>query len=116
MIILIFAFYAFSKPNCNDPHAFQWFYDDLCFITVDKKFIYASLFTAGFLTYDFRIQKGLSDAEEEADVLLLFHHVFGVVEDSVGIDIMKAIHFFFKSWVTCCRRLLRILSSSILND
>lgn len=108
-IILIFAFYAFSVPRCADPFPLKWFADDLCFITVDFKFVYASLFTAGFLTYDFRIQKNMNDIEEEKDNLLLFHHVFGV------IAIINAIIGGYGNAGISCLALLVEVSSLFLN-
>lgn len=108
-LILAFAFYAFSAPSCADPYPLKWFSDDLCFITVDFKFVYASLFTAGFLTYDFRIQKNLNDIEEEADKLLLFHHVFGVVA------IINAIIGGYGNAGISCLALLVEVSSLFLN-
>ena len=109
MLILIFAFYVFSTPNCQDPYAFQWFFDDKCFITVDYRFAFASIFTAGFLSYDFRIQRKMSIDEVEADHLLLFHHIFGV------IAIINAIIGGYGNAGISCLALLVEVSSLFLN-
>lgn len=109
LLILIFAFHVFTSPVCQNPAPFQWFTDDLCFITIDYKFAYASLFTAGFLTYDYGVQKNMNDEEDEADNLLLYHHIFGV------IAILNAIAGGYGNAGISCLSLLVEVSSLFLN-
>jgi len=55
--IFIYVFYIFTHSVCDNAYPFIWFYDDVCFLTMDKKFVYVSLFSAGFLCNDFWVQK-----------------------------------------------------------
>ena len=55
IFVLISSFsaaYNVMFPNCENPYPLQFFFDDVCFMTVDRRYIYTVAFTQGYLTYD----------------------------------------------------------------
>ena len=51
----IFSYLCWLAVNssCDNAYPFIWFYDDVCFVTVQKEFVYAAMLTMGYLLYDF---------------------------------------------------------------
>ena len=47
-------------------------------ITVDKQFVYANLVTAGYMTYDYFVQKYHVAGKDQTSILTLWHHIWGI--------------------------------------
>jgi hypothetical protein len=65
IIIYVLCFLVFKYPSCEDPYAWKWFQDDLCFITVDTNHVKVGIITASYLSYDYVIQKWYVKGQDE---------------------------------------------------
>jgi len=53
LIVAVFAFWTLTHPLCDKYEGFfTWFNDEKCMVTSDKRHVYISAITAGYLVYD----------------------------------------------------------------
>ena len=78
IIAFSLAVYNFYFPDCGGTgRPFEWFYDEVCFLTVDKRFVFACLFCCGYLTFDYIVQAYIAEVKGDLAALTLFHHIIG---------------------------------------
>lgn len=72
------------NSECEGSYPFIWFYDQLCFYTVDQNCIRAVMFTCGYLTYDFFLITLFFKNKRSVDYQTIWHHIIS------GLGLMLA--------------------------
>ena len=76
IIVGFFSFYTFINPECGEESSpFQQFYDDLCFLTLQKKQVYLTLITLSYFTFDFLVLIIIIRGTEIRDITMYIHHL-----------------------------------------
>ena len=61
IIVAVYAFYNLTNPMCEKYDGFfTWFKDEKCLVTMDKRHVYVSLITGGYLVSDGIVQFGFA--------------------------------------------------------
>lgn len=56
LVVFILAIYNLAFPDCGGSgKPFEWFYNEKCFLTTDKRMVHSCIFACGYLTVDFVI-------------------------------------------------------------
>ena len=55
VVACIAGFMNYFNSPCEGSYPFVWFYDDVCKLQVDPRFVCSSMITCGYLTYDWFI-------------------------------------------------------------
>ena len=87
VIVATCGFYNFLTPPCdtNEHGIWTWFKNDECFMLMDKRYVYTSLITAGYLLYDLNIQFNYVGGKDALAYQVLFHHIIGTTGIIAGL-------------------------------
>ena len=75
----IWIFHNFYSNECS------YFNEDLCFLEVQKKYVYCSIYSLGYLTSDFLIAWFLVKGRDELAFQMYFHHVASIIILACGL-------------------------------
>lgn len=107
--ILIFVLYNFMYSECDGSYPLKFFYDDVCFYTIDRSCVRTALITCGYLTYDFLLLTLFFTKERPITYQTIFHHCIAFVV------LMCAFHTGYSMGTLTTATLLCEISSVFLN-
>ena len=107
--ILIFVAFNLMYSECEGSYPLIFFYDDVCFYTVDRKCVKTAMITCGYLTYDFLLLSIFYTKERPITYQSLFHHVFAFA------TLMCALHTGYSMASIMTLTLVSEISSVFLN-
>lgn len=86
IIVAIYAYYNLTNPMCDEYNGFfTWFNDEKCLVTSDKRHVYISFITGGYLIYDGIVLFGIVRSYDALGLQTLVHHIIGTSGIFVGV-------------------------------
>jgi hypothetical protein len=70
--IVILVFYNLMSPQCEGSYPLAYFYDNVCFYSVDTFCVKIVMITCGFMAYEIMFFRPMSKE-------ILLHHIFGII-------------------------------------
>ena len=76
-MFILGAINLYYPAACENPYPMQWFYDDLCYMQVDRNMVRTKMAGAGYLFYDLYVMLYYVKSDRSLHAQYIGHHLVG---------------------------------------